>query len=462
MLDAIKPPDAPVEYSYAKPKSHFRWWLGLGMLLLLMIGIFVGSKLVILAQKIFEGEENQLSFRQFFIAPDKKLSGETRGEIRLLLMGIGGEKHDGGTLTDTMILATLQLPRDEGTDTKVSLVSIPRDLVVYIPGYDYRKINSAYAFGESGGRRQGAKLAVQTVEQILDTDIPYYAVIDFAGFKKIIDDLSGIEIEVERGFTDAQYPDEQGGYLPPITFAAGRQKMDGDRALQFVRSRHGNNGEASDFARARRQQLLLKALKNKATSLRVLTNLSLIDRLLDDLADHVRTNLRPHELKRLYGLTKSIENKNIRSLTIGYEGGLLCDVIADETGAYVLVPCAGLGKYEALRELIQNQFLAAALQEEQPIIEIQNASGIGLLGQRVQSFLNLPLLKTAVSNYQGEAAYQEGVIYDNTRGQKPETLAYLQKTLGLRVAQSPFPFPTTTEKPDFVIVATADLQEKIP
>ncbi len=452
-LDSIQPPHSPKP----RPKRKFktRLWFGLLLLLLLAGGIFLGQKLVIFAQKILEGKQTTLSFKQFFIASDKKLLGEEQGEIRFLLMGIAGERHDGPKLTDTMIFATLKLPEERDEELKLNLVSIPRDLMVNIPGYEYRKINSAYAYG-------GTNLALKTVEEVIDQKIPYYAVIDFEGFKKIIDDVGGVVIDVRESFTDHQFPDDKGSYLdPPLTFEAGHQKMGGERTLQFVRSRHGNNNQGSDFARSRRQQLVLKALRDKLTTFRVLTNLGLLDRILTDLGDHLRTNLQLYELKRLYDLGKNLKSENISSLAISGEFGLVCDQIAEDTGAYLLLPCAGLNNYQAIRDLLKNQFLISKLAEEKAIIEIQNASTVSALGQRTALALALPGLTILSSNFKGQARYDETIIYDNTGGGKLQTLRYLQGKLEVRTAQSPFPFPTSSQSPDFVIILSDDLEGKV-
>ncbi len=459
MLDAVQKP---------KPKKgrFLRLWLALVMLVLLASGIFAGSKLVILAQKILETGDGKISFAQLFLAKNKSLTGEETGEIRILLLGIGGGTHEGPTLTDTIILATLKLPQEEQSGQeppRLSLVSIPRDLVVNVPGSsDYRKINSAYAFGEIGGEGGGPRLALQSLEQLVGEQIPYYAVVDFQGFKTIVDDLGGIIINVEREFTDSRYPDEQLGYLAPLKFEAGLQKMDGERALQFVRSRHGNNNEGTDFARSRRQQKVLEAIRDKILGLNVLTNLGLLNRLMDDFADHLRTNLEPYELKALYDLTRELKKENIISSGIDPESGLVCDQIEEETGAYILVPCAGLLDLSGIRNFFHDQFIVGGLRKENSIVEIQNASGIEFLGGRAKSYLAAPFLQISSANFQGQARYQESILYDNTKGQKPETRKYLQNKLGLPAASSPFPFSMANPNADFVIILTADLEQKLP
>lgn len=459
MLDGIQPPkNYPTDYFHPalppqKPKTRRRVIIFILTLLAVSI-ILVGGRAISLAKKVFDKSTNPIAaFGRLLMSGDKPLQGEEEGEIRILLMGMGGEGHEGPNLTDTMILATLRPARD-GRESKLNLVSIPRDFNAYIPGQDFRKINSAYAYGELAKAGAGARLASQTVERIVGESIPYYAVIDFKGFEKVIDDLGGITVNVNPGFTDSQFPDEKLGFLPPVVFEAGEQKMDGARALQYVRSRHGTNGQNSDFARSHRQQQVLEAIWDKSNDFRVVTNLGLLNRVLGSLADNFHTNLEPYEIKRLYGLAKDIKKENVTSLSIDQDSGLVCSEIAPETGAYILLPCHGLTNYEAIREVLKNQFLTGGLAAEHPSIEIQNASTVEALGKRIQDLLNLPGITFTLGNFRGQAVYNETIIYDNTKGVKKETLNYLKEKLGARVAGGIFPFPTAEKDPDFVIVVT--------
>jgi len=441
---------------WEKPKSRFRIGFAVLTLLLLVAGIFAGIKAVTFAERILDGPDNHLSFLDFFMGADKKLQGEDQGTVRVLLLGIGGAGHDGGTLTDTIILATIVL----GDEPQVSLVSIPRDLVVEIAETkEFRKINSAYALGELNQSRRGAAMAVATAEKLLDLKIPYYGVVDFQGFEKIIDDLGGVNITVDQSFTDSYYPDEREGYLPTVAFEKGEEHMDGRRALQFVRSRHGTNSEGSDFARSRRQQKVLRAVKDKAATLKVATNLGLVSRLMDDLSNHLRTNMQPFELKRLYDLSRDIKSENIRSVALDNSNGLICDHIDELTAAYQLIPCQGLGQYDALRAFVKNQNASQSEQPEGATVEIQNSTKIDFLGQKIKQQLLSPNLTVNTANFRGTAEFSESMIYDNTGGKKPKTLKFLQSTLGISAARSPFPFSSTTDKPDFVIIVATDLNK---
>ncbi len=449
---SVIPPSPP-----RHKRSRFRLFAIIFMFLLLAGGIFVGSKLVIFAQKIFEGQK--FSFGRLFTSSDKLVMGEKEGEIKILLIGIAGGTHDGPNLADTMILATIKPSQKNDDDITVSLFSIPRDLATHVPGFGVKKINSAYAFGEAEEKHDGPNLARKAVEEFLGIEIPYYAVVDFQGFREIINHAGGITVNVETPFTDREFPDEKGGYLSPLVFEAGTQNMDGARALQFVRSRHGDNNQGSDFARSRRQQLVLKALKDRILSVKVLTNFNLVNKILGDISDHFRTNLGPDQMRRLYDLTKNMKQENILSQSLDGESGLLCDYISPEDGAYLLVPCKGFGDFSAIRDFWKNQFLDARLASEKPSIEIQNAWAGEPLASYTADLLNMPHIKPLLGNFTGDAVYTQSVIYDNTGGKKPHTLSYIQERLNIKTASSPFPFQTLGPAgADFVIIVTQDIK----
>ena len=205
--------------------------------------------------------------RNFILSSDRNIKGQADDRINILLLGIGGEGHDGAYLTDTIILASIK-----PSTKQLSLISIPRDLIVPIPGgYGYRKINSADSYGEIQQKGNGAEFAKQVVEQVFNISIHYYARIDFKAFKEIVDRVGGVEVYVDNTFTDNTFPTEDYLYRT-ISFKKGQQTLDGQNALDFARSRHGNNNEGSDFARARRQQKIILALKDKLFSVNTIFN----------------------------------------------------------------------------------------------------------------------------------------------------------------------------------------------
>ncbi|OGG34464.1 hypothetical protein A2363_00445 [Candidatus Gottesmanbacteria bacterium RIFOXYB1_FULL_47_11] len=185
----------------------------------------------------------------------------------ILLLGIGGGNHEGSDLTDTMMVLSL----DNKKKTS-AFISVPRD--IWSETLKDR-VNSAYHYGEEKKKGGGLLLAKVTVEDIVGMPIHYAVVVDFSGFQNLIDQVDGIEVVVPTAFTDTQYPKPgmeestcpgdptNACVYETVHFDAGLQHMDGARALVYARSRHAEGDEGSDFARSRRQQLIIVALKNK-------------------------------------------------------------------------------------------------------------------------------------------------------------------------------------------------------
>ncbi len=225
---------------------------------------------------------------------DPELKKDSTGKYtNALLIGIDS-RGDKSKLknTDTMIVASYNY---ETGDTV--MYSIPRDLYAEIPaeprGY-YQKMNAMYASGENRKAGSGFEMLEKAIKNITGLEIQYHAMIDLQGFKKIIDTLGGVTVNVENTFTDTCYPldgTEKVSYfcaaLPgqaqTISFQEGPQNMNGTVALQYARSRHAAGIEGSDFARGRRQQRVLIAIKDKVITSGTLLNPQKVLEILDTL-----------------------------------------------------------------------------------------------------------------------------------------------------------------------------------
>ncbi len=316
------------------------------------------------------------------------LQGEVDDRLNILLLGMGGPGHDGPYLTDTNIIVSIKPSSKE-----VAMISVPRDLGVNIPGSGTRKINYADAWGETQQKGQGGEYARQIFDKTFAIDIPYYIRVDFKAFVELIDEVGGLTIDVTNSFTDTMFPGENNSYIT-ISFSKGPQTMSGERALQYARSRHGNNGEASDFARAKRQQQVLVALKEKLLSFGTYTNPVKVKSIMDSLTTHVTTNLDFGQLMYLASMAREI-NGGIKTLVLDNgNNGYVKSVIAD-TGAFLLVPKTG--NFDEINLAIKNIFekteiktAAPAPTENKPIfntakIEIQNGTwrvGLAAKNQR--------------------------------------------------------------------------------
>ena len=179
----------------------------------------------------------------YFVAPPPRLN--------ILLLGIDARPGEGVvTRTDTIILATV----DPG-QPYVGMLSIPRDLYVNIPGYGPQRINAAHVFAERDNPGTGPQKAMETVAQNFGVPVHRYLRVNFEGFVAIVDAAGGVTVDNEQHFIDYDYPTPDYGTMV-IEFQAGRQHLDGERALQYARSRHASN----DSDRSRRQQQVIRGL----------------------------------------------------------------------------------------------------------------------------------------------------------------------------------------------------------
>jgi polyisoprenyl-teichoic acid--peptidoglycan teichoic acid transferase len=386
----------------------------------------------------------------FSLSNDKLLAGESDDRINILLMGMGGVGHPGPYLTDTMILVSLK-----PSQNKISMMSIPRDLSVPIPGYGWRKINEANSYGEVKNG-EGAKFASETVAKVFNQPIHYYVRVDFSGFEKLIDELGGIKIEVDNDFVDTQFPTSDLGYQT-VAFKKGLQNMDGQTALNYARSRHGTNGESSDFARSKRQQKVLTAIKDKSFSFTTFMSFRKITAIFNMYKDNISTNLQPWEVYKFYKLAKNFNNKDISNLVINdAPGGLL--FASNINGAYLLLPKDM--SFKQLQNTAQNVFGTPLATEKEPEIikvEIQNGTKIEGLAYRTSVKLkNQGYQITKIANADKQD-YIKTLIYDLTNGQKQDMLNNLQSNLQADIlTQKPVWLETANEQADFIIILGKD------
>lgn len=417
-----------------KKRRVLGWFIKFMVYFLVVLGLAI----LVFSEQIIFSNESLMDYRGFgFIysligKSNKPLLGEENNRINILLLGQGGVKHEGPFLTDTIILASFE-PKTK----RVAFLSIPRDLVVPIPGYGWRKINSANAFGEVQKPGSGPDLAKEIISKTLDISIPYYIRVDFDAFQKAVDDVGGIKIYVENSFTDPLYPGENFEYKT-ISFEKGWQIMDGARALEFVRSRHGGNGEGSDFGRSRRQQQVLLALKEKATSLNFLINPKNISNILENVGEHVKTNLGVWEIIRLAKLGKDIDQSKVTNQVLEASAeGPLKEITSG--GAYVLTPKAG--NFTELQEIARNIFNLGQKEKtkeeskkEEARIEIQNGtSGEGLAYNTSMMLRAMGYEVVKISNAKTQD-YEKTVIYDLSQGKKPNTLEILKEKFDTNVS----------------------------
>ncbi|MFA7243809.1 MAG: LCP family protein [Patescibacteria group bacterium] len=399
-------------------------------LIVLAILIVSGSYLSYLiasGKKIFD--PNNLTGSPFFAkGSNYELKGEGDGRINILVMGKGGSGHPGGELTDSMMVVSIN------PDNKtVAMLSVPRDLYVPVPGKkNYNvKINEIYTVGEKQKQGSGAALVKETVGNILDLPIHYYVSLDFYGFKKLVDQIGGIDVNVDKNLYDPFFPADDMKSYSPFNIKAGQHHLDGTTALKYARSRE----TTSDFDRALRQQKVIAAVKDKIFNLGFLANPKKLVDLVNVVGDHVRTDFTPNELYAMAKLIKDVDTSKIISkvLTNGSDGEL---VDSTANGAYILKPKTG--NWEQIQMIAHEIFTDPNLTKENAKIEVLNGSNKAGLGSQLSEVLksysyNVINVDTAKSKY------PKTIIYDYTNGAKKITLQFLKNRLSCEVVQKTSP-----------------------
>lgn len=424
-----------------KKKKVWAWFLVFGIIIILGLGGFFGAKAwKTLAQIITKNNNKSAPFLSFLgnVNPNQ-LQGEGDGRINILLLGVGGTNHPGGLLTDTIMVMSI-----DPVNKKLAFLSIPRDLYVKIPGVGYNKINYAHAYGEQNLKDEGGgpALSKKVVSEILDLPIHYYVKIDFDGFKKFIDTLGGIDINVEKALSDPYYPASNMIDYDPFYIASGQQHLNGTTALKYARSRE----TTSDFDRSRRQQEVIVAARDKALSVGVLTNPKKITELLNIVGDHLRTDIQTWEMERLFSLAKDIDTSNIVSKVLDNSSeGLLTS--GQIEGGYYLVPKAGIGNYSAIQKLVHEIFTDPYLQKENAKIQVLNATGHVGEATEVSEMLK-SYGYNVVSVEKNPTTEEKTVIYDYSSGKKPFTVKFLTDRFSASVENQ----PTQSSSPADIVV----------
>lgn len=408
--------------------------------------------------------------RSLILSNDRDIKGQQENRVNILLFGIGGEGHDGAFLTDTIILASIK-----PSTKQLSLISIPRDLIVPIPGgYGYRKINSADSYGEEIQKGHGAEFAVKVIEQVFAMPIHYYARVDFKAFKEIIDRVGGVEVYIDRDFSDSEFPTDNYKYRA-ISFKKGLQTLDGQDALDFARSRHGNNNEGSDFARARRQQKILLALKNKLLSVNTIFNPNKISDIMESLNRNISTDVEWWEIAQLYKIAKNLDYENVTTRVLSAEnnGPLIESMLGD---AFVLQ--ARDQSFGEVRRIVQNIFDDSAAQaeksknaaepvEHKSIVFIQNGTWVlGLAGEYKSQMERAGVVVSGVGNAMVRNHKQTTVYGPDTPATKSiiETFKKLLKAPVERIQSAPPPelfIDPTVSSTDILIILGADSDHPI-
>lgn len=260
-----------------------------------------------------------------------------QNKVNIMVMGVDERGDDVGR-SDTLFVLTIDTKTKE-----VAMLSIPRDTRIKIPGKSWDKINHAYAFG-------GHKLTQQAVEGLLGIKIDHHIMIDIAGFKKIIDAIGGVTIDVEKRMYYTDPYDDDGGLV--IDLRPGVQHMDGRTAIQYVRYRD----EEGDIGRVERQQKFLKAVMNEVATPSVLTK---IPGIIKEVSSVVKSDMSASEMLSLAKILNDASKKGLKTDMVPGKPGYIDEV------SYWLPDLLALRKHVAqtLGVAIEDKYLTATQRE---------------------------------------------------------------------------------------------------
>ena len=412
----ITAPSIPLELEKPQKKKMKKWvkFVIIGVIVLILGGIGFGVyKGLAIFQKIgLKFDTGALSLTNV----EPELQKDSTGKYtNFLIIGIDTRGTTDGLNTDTLILASYNY------DThNVVMVSIPRDLSVEI-GKDskwYNKINAVYAFTkEESDDTKGLQELQRTVEELTGTEIQYYAMVNFDGFTQVVDAVGGVDINVENSFTDYTYP--LGNGYQTVSFKAGIQHMNGDTALKYARSRHSSdNNEGSDFMRARRQQKVIVAVKDKILSTETLTSPKAITGLISSVADNIKVSqFTISDIEAGLNVAKDFNENNGKAYSFVLDPtagnyqlvGNLSTYAKDGTLlAYVIGPKLGLGKYTDINEYVDLITANPALYTEDARVYAYN-TGLGYQ----EAYDEVQTLRT---KYPYLDIVYRGTLYSNKEG----------------------------------------------
>jgi polyisoprenyl-teichoic acid--peptidoglycan teichoic acid transferase len=402
---------------------------------------------------------------------ERPLLGEKEDRINILLLGIGGQGHDGPNLADTIMLASLKPSTQE-----VALISFPRDLTMPVEGLNtWRKINSLNAIGETRGEEQGANFTSLNLAKTFNINIDYYIRVDFDSFINIIDILDGITVDVQNTLSDYKYPifgeEDNPDYYSRyehLYIEKGEQKMNGDLALKFVRSRHASGIEGNDFARAKRQQLVLEAIKQDLLNQEMLLKPNTISKVIKELDKGINTNLNVWELIRLWNLFKDVNQNNITNFVFNDAPNNYLRASRGEQNAFILIPKNG--SFNEMQRVIKNIFkdeenLVEKMLDDEIIenkVKVSVINGTwttGLAANTAESLERAGFEIIDVSNA-NQRDYQTNKVYDLSFGGYNTELEKLLEIIEAEIAFDAPPwlndYKEEDKKSDFILLLGAN------
>ncbi|HOV29671.1 MAG TPA: LCP family protein [Candidatus Dojkabacteria bacterium] len=391
-----------------KKANYWKYILFTAILAIVGIGVYYGTKIY----KISKDIGFKLDANTVFTETKPELKKDTTGNFtNALIIGVDTRENGNYANTDTMIFVSYN-----HTTHDIVMISVPRDFLVETDKttHWYNKINGVYSYNESVEQGSGLEALKTTIEEVVGQEIQYYAMVDFKAFTQIIDTVGGIDINVENSFTDYNYLDST-----TVSFTAGPQTMDGETALKYARSRKSlDNGEGTDYARARRQQKVISALQEKILSTDTLSNPKTLIQILSSLSNNIKVSeFTQDDIVAALAVGKDmLQNGNKHySFVLDPASGnsQLVEIKGDPNVEYTIGPKLGLGMYDDIHEYVDLILQKPAIYAENPVIYVYN-TGLGASGTTLKvnqlkkeyPYINILQSYTNIGTYNGITVFQ--------------------------------------------------------
>ena len=418
----------------------------------------------------------------FNLFSQQKLKEDAHGRSNVLILGTTDDDpdHPGATLTDSMMVLSINQTKKDAY-----MFSIPRDLYVKFnracnSGYA-GKINEYFGCVDDGESKEAETKRMDGIREfvgdIFGMDIQYVAHINTMVIRDAVNAVGGVTVKVQsrdpRGVLDgsidwmcrarelnaAQRKERcpTGHY---IHFTNGEHQMDGDKAMWFSRARgleaptYGL--EQSNFDREKNQQLVLMALKEKATSSGTLTDIGKVTSLMDAMGANLRTNIDSKEIRTVMSLASDMKMEDIHQLSFVEEDNLLMTT-GNIGGMSIVQPAAGLYDYSEVRSFIKSEIYATPVSSEKATVAVLNGSGItGAAQKQADRLSELGMKVVHIGNVPGQTTVDKTVIYQASKEEKKATKAKLEELYSLSVTAGSPPYSIEADA-QFIVVVGSDV-----
>lgn len=424
-------------------------------LFILVLGVvgWIGATGIIALNNISaKNTDDKPSFFKFGgnTTPDQ-LANEGDGRINILALGV----DNAAGLSDTIQIISI-----DPINSSLSMLSVPRDLYVTAPKLGKTKINGVYNQSQKKCAKKtstcdpeidyGAEALKDVLENTLGVDVHYFARINFEGLKKLVDAVGGVQVYVDKPLSDPKFPNKTNTGYEPLYIPAGMQRMNGDTALKYARSRQ----TTSDFDRSRRQQQVMLAIKDKLGVIDIISNPKKLTTMISIVGSNLRTDMTVEEITKLYSLIKTVDSKKITTKVLDASVDSPLKSSINGGGAYIIIPKKGADDFSEVKEFVQTVFPEPYIIKEAAKVYVINATGkVTNTKKIVDSLTRLGYTvvgSTASPNVQVKSALSESK-------NDPYTMSLLKKRFAITSTSKA---PATEIQADIVITVGSSYQVK--